>query len=222
MKTKLILGAVAAAALAGCASMLPGPTATATLAPTAGNTTAGTVQFVQRGDRVHVSGEVRGLRPNAEHGFHVHEKGDCSSPDATSAGGHYNPRGQRHGRHGTGMHHVGDLPSLRSDATCWRVGESTYRYRSSEAAPLTPANQRCEHIGDDDRQDEGQHHRTCRPDDQQQDESAVVGSSENQIRKLRHGGNYTCHSDQGQQSRPDRRAAHERRRHGRERIAPRR
>jgi superoxide dismutase, Cu-Zn family len=117
MKTgHLILGAIAAAALAGCASMLPGPTATATLAPTAGNTTSGTVQFVQRGDRVHVSGEVRGLRPNAGHGFHVHEKGDCSSPDATSAGGHYNPRGQRHGRHGTGMHHVGDLPSLRADA----------------------------------------------------------------------------------------------------------
>ena len=112
----LILGAIAAAALAGCASMLPGPTATATLAPTAGNTTAGTVQFVQRGDRVHVSGEVRGLRPNAEHGFHVHEKGDCSSGDGNSAGGHFNPDGAPHGRHGAGTHHVGDIPSLRANA----------------------------------------------------------------------------------------------------------
>jgi Cu-Zn family superoxide dismutase len=114
-RNNLILGAVAAAALAGCASMLPGPTAMATLAPTAGNTTSGTVQFAQRGDRVLVSGEVRGLRPNAEHGFHVHEKGDCSSPDGTSAGGHYNPTGRPHGRHGAGAHHAGDLPSLRAD-----------------------------------------------------------------------------------------------------------
>lgn len=114
-RSNLILGAIAAAALAGCASMMPGPTATAALAPTAGNTTAGTVQFAQRGDRVHVSGEVRGLRPNAEHGFHVHEKGDCSSADGTSAGGHYNPGGRPHGRHGVGAHHAGDLPSLRAD-----------------------------------------------------------------------------------------------------------
>ena len=115
-RPRLILGAMAAAALAGCAGMMPGPTATATLAPTAGNTTSGTVQFAQRGDRVRVSGEVRGLRPNGEHGFHVHEKGDCSSADGTSAGGHYNPAGRPHGRHGAGAHHAGDLPSLRADA----------------------------------------------------------------------------------------------------------
>ena len=117
-RTLLVPTLLAAAALAGCAGMMPGsgPTATATLAPTAGNTTTGTVQFVQRGERVQVSGEVRGLRPNAEHGFHVHEKGDCSAPDATSAGGHYNPGNRPHGRHATGMHHAGDLPSLRADA----------------------------------------------------------------------------------------------------------
>jgi Cu-Zn family superoxide dismutase len=114
-RTNLILSA-AVVALAGCASFSSGPTATATLAPTAGNTTSGTVQFAQRGDRVQVTGEVRGLRPNAEHGFHVHEKGDCSAPDATSAGGHYNPTARPHGRHGTGAHHTGDLPSLRADA----------------------------------------------------------------------------------------------------------
>ena len=108
--------AAAVATLAGCASMAGGPRATATLTPTTGNTTAGTVRFVQSGDTVKVSGEVRGLKPGAEHGFHVHEKGDCSSGDGMSAGGHFNPGNAPHGRHGSGGHHAGDLPSVRADA----------------------------------------------------------------------------------------------------------
>lgn len=113
------LAAAAAIALAGCANLPGGAaaagSAVANLAPTTGNTTSGTVRFTQQGDRVLVVGEVRGLRPNAEHGFHVHERGDCSSGDGNSAGGHYNPAGQPHGRHGAGAHHAGDLPSLRAD-----------------------------------------------------------------------------------------------------------
>lgn len=89
-----------ALALAGCASAPDGPTAEAQLQPTRGNATSGEVRFVQRGDKVLVSGEVRGLKPNGEHGFHIHEKGDCSSGDGMSAGGHFNPLGQRHGAHG--------------------------------------------------------------------------------------------------------------------------
>ena len=111
-----LLAAALAASLAGCAHRAPGLTATATLTPTTGNATTGTVQFVQSGDRVQVSGEIRGLKPGAEHGFHVHERGDCSSGDGMSAGGHFNPEGAPHGRHGTGAHHVGDIPSLRANA----------------------------------------------------------------------------------------------------------
>ena len=74
-----------------------------------------------------VSGEVRGLRPNAEHGFHVHEKGDCSSGDGMSAGGHFNPTGAPHGQHGAGPHHAGDLPNLRADAS----GVARFSYESS-------------------------------------------------------------------------------------------
>jgi Cu-Zn family superoxide dismutase len=118
MKNCTILSlALAATALAGCASMRGGPTASAALAPTTGSTTAGTVRFAQQGDKVVVSGEIRGLKPNAEHGFHVHEKGDCSSGDGMSAGGHYNPAGAPHGRHGTGRQHAGDLQSLRADGS---------------------------------------------------------------------------------------------------------
>lgn len=102
-------------ALSGCATP-QGPAATASLRPTTGNNTSGTVRFVQSGDQVIVSGEVRGLKPGAVHGFHVHEKGDCSSGDGNSAGGHFNPEGKAHGQHGQGAHHAGDLASLRADA----------------------------------------------------------------------------------------------------------
>ena len=102
--------------VSGCATMSTAPQATAQLSPTRGNATAGQVRFAQSGDKVVVSGRITGLRPNAEHGFHVHEKGDCSSGDGMSTGGHFNPGGKPHGAHGRGEHHVGDLPSLRADA----------------------------------------------------------------------------------------------------------
>ena len=117
MKQHLYLLATTAVALAGCAHFF-GPAATATLSPTMGNNTAGTVRFAQeKGGRVLVTGEISGLKPNAEHGFHIHEKGDCSSGDGNSAGGHYNPNAQPHGRHEMGPHHAGDLQSLRADAS---------------------------------------------------------------------------------------------------------
>jgi Cu-Zn family superoxide dismutase len=92
-----------------------GPTATADLKPTAGNTTAGTARFAQHGDHVMVVARVTGLKPGQEHGFHVHEKGDCSSPDGMSTGGHFNPTGKPHGPQNA-EHHVGDLPALKADA----------------------------------------------------------------------------------------------------------
>ncbi len=124
----LTLAALAAlAALAGCATMSAGPSAVASLAPTAGNSAAGTVRFAQSGGKVMVSGEVRGLKPNAEHGFHVHEKGDCSSGDGMSTGGHFNPSGAPHGSHGMGTHHAGDLPVLKANAS----GVATFSYESN-------------------------------------------------------------------------------------------
>ena len=117
MRALSLLAAAAALTLVGCASKVSlGPMAVAQLAPTTGSTTSGRVMFTPSGDKVVVSGEVRGLKPNAEHGFHVHEKGDCSSGDGMSAGGHFNPTGAPHGQHGTGPHHAGDLQRLRADA----------------------------------------------------------------------------------------------------------
>ncbi len=116
MNARFALACTAAIIMAGCASTPSGPVATAKLEPTRGNTATGTLRFVQAGDVVRVSGEIRGLKPGAEMGFHIHEKGDCSSGDGMSAGGHFNPGGQQHGHFGHGAHHAGDLPSLRADA----------------------------------------------------------------------------------------------------------
>lgn len=103
--------------LTACASTPSGPRAVAQLQSTTGHTATGTISFTQAGDKVIIAGEVRGLKPNAEHGFHVHEKGDCSSGDGLSAGGHFNPGGKSHGQHAMGTHHAGDLPSLKADAS---------------------------------------------------------------------------------------------------------
>ena len=101
--------------LSGCATQFDGPSANARLIPTKGNTASGFVTFKTIGSKVLVTAEIQGLKPNAEHGFHVHEKGDCSSGDGMSTGGHFNPSGKAHGAHGSGTHHAGDLPSLVAD-----------------------------------------------------------------------------------------------------------
>ena len=117
MKARLAMLA-ATLVVAGCASMgmgAKGPSAVANLQPTKGNDAKGTVTFSQAGDVVHVSANISGLKPNATHGFHVHEKGDCSSGDGMSTGGHFNPAGKPHGPQ-SGEHHAGDMPSLNADS----------------------------------------------------------------------------------------------------------
>jgi Cu-Zn family superoxide dismutase len=103
--------------LAGCAATptASGPAAVADLAPTKGNTVKGTVTFTQQGDKVLVEAKLSGLTPGG-HGFHVHEKGDCSADDAMSAGGHFNPYGKGHGRPTSPERHAGDMPMLSADA----------------------------------------------------------------------------------------------------------
>lgn len=119
MKRLLVTAVIGA--LAGCASMGASDTAprraVANLAPTTGNDAKGTVTFTQAGDKVRVRVQLTGLKPNGEHGFHVHEKGDCSSGDGMSAGGHFNPMAKPHGDyHKGGDRHVGDMPNVKSDA----------------------------------------------------------------------------------------------------------
>ncbi|MBK8667512.1 MAG: superoxide dismutase family protein [Burkholderiales bacterium] len=138
MKTHVLRTAALAAAVAGLAACAtsntntgeanennPRTEASARLTSAAGGAalpnpqspTQGAVKFSQVRDIVSASGSVTGLAPNARHAFHVHEKGDCSSPDFNSAGGHFNPTSQPHGAHGSGKHHLGDMPELVTDAS---------------------------------------------------------------------------------------------------------
>lgn len=92
--------------------------ATATLAPTQGHSAAGRIRLQSDGDRVRLTGFVTGLSPGRQHGFHIHERGDCSSPDASSAGEHFDPAGSRgHGGPEAARRHAGDLPNLQADAS---------------------------------------------------------------------------------------------------------
>ena len=115
-----LLSLLTAAALAGCQGMMggsSGPSATANLQPTKGNKAAGTITFTQVGDKVRVAGEITGLTPGREHGFHVHEAGDCSSGDGMSTKGHFNPFGKPHGNPSGAERHAGDMPQLKADAS---------------------------------------------------------------------------------------------------------
>jgi Cu-Zn family superoxide dismutase len=89
--------------------------AAAILEGRSGTEVRGSVTFIPAGDKVIVSARVTGLTPG-EHGFHVHEVGDCSAPDATSAKGHFNPGAKPHGHHEGSEHHAGDLPNLLAGA----------------------------------------------------------------------------------------------------------
>ena len=90
--------------------------AVANLKPTQGNEAQGTVTFAKVEDGVRVVADITGLTPG-EHGFHIHEHGDCSAPDASSAGGHFNPTGMPHGGPDAAQHHLGDLGNITANPT---------------------------------------------------------------------------------------------------------
>jgi Cu-Zn family superoxide dismutase len=91
--------------------------AVANLASASGSLVSGRLQVMTMGaNAVHIAGDVGGLAPGSSHGFHVHEKGDCSAADGSSAGGHFNPAGNPHGSMDHGPHHAGDIDNIVADA----------------------------------------------------------------------------------------------------------
>lgn len=89
--------------------------AVATLLPRGGSGVEGTVTFTRTATGLAVSASLKGLGAGS-HGFHVHEFGDCSAPDATSAGGHFNPTGDPHAGPDAEKRHVGDLGNIEAKA----------------------------------------------------------------------------------------------------------
>ncbi len=122
--------------ISGCETMQQEPEARgerhaiATIKPSAAaatqpsnNDVTGKITFAEEGDHgVKVVIDLKGLTPDTKHGFHIHEKGDLSAPDLSSAGAHYNPTGMHHGgappREGemtTMQRHAGDLGNVTAD-----------------------------------------------------------------------------------------------------------
>jgi Cu-Zn family superoxide dismutase len=90
------------------------PDAIALLKPTAGNTAEGVVYFSAVENGVRVVAKLSNLAPGP-HGFHIHAFGDCSAPDGSSAGGHFNPDDKPHGAPSDKHRHMGDLGNLIAD-----------------------------------------------------------------------------------------------------------
>ena len=127
---RTLLPAAAVLALAACTSAppkappVPPPVAAvstaamaeANLSPASASLVSGRLALVPESGGVHITGVIGGLQPLQQPAFHVHERGDCSAVDASSAGNHFNPTQQPHGRPGAGPHHLGDMENLRADA----------------------------------------------------------------------------------------------------------
>jgi Cu-Zn family superoxide dismutase len=88
--------------------------ATAELNPTKGNNVKGTVTFTKEENGIKVVADIEGLKPG-KHGFHIHEGGDCSAPDGSSAGGHFNPFHEHHSAPTDTARHAGDLGNITAD-----------------------------------------------------------------------------------------------------------
>ena len=82
----------------------------------AGSGVSGRLTATRTSTGVHLQGRLTGANAGDEHAIHVHERGDCSAADASSAGDHFNPGAAPHGHPDKAEHHAGDLPNLSADS----------------------------------------------------------------------------------------------------------
>lgn len=82
--------------------------------PTKGNNVQGLVTFSPVEGGIKIVADIANLKPG-KHGFHIHEFGDCSAEDGSSAGGHFNPTKMKHGGPNSEERHAGDLGNLEAD-----------------------------------------------------------------------------------------------------------
>lgn len=111
------LGAGSVMAADAPASKAPPVQTTANVALTAapGSQVKGDLTLASQGTGLTIRGEVSGLTPRQEHGFHVHEVGECAPPDFKSAGEHFNPTMDPHGGPKAKARHLGDIPNIKAD-----------------------------------------------------------------------------------------------------------
>ncbi len=84
------------------------------LEPKSGSKARGIASFAKVGDDIEILISVTNVTPGA-HGIHLHEKGDCSASDASSAGDHFNPAHLTHGQPDPKVFHMGDLGNINVD-----------------------------------------------------------------------------------------------------------
>src|SRR5258706_8169905 len=100
--SKLALIGLCAVILPACAThngatIYEDPSAIAVLSSTQGSSVHGVATFVRSGGVAMVNVNMTGFKPNSIHGLHIHESGDCTARDGSSAGGHFNPTSSDHG-----------------------------------------------------------------------------------------------------------------------------
>ncbi|MGO9018357.1 MAG: superoxide dismutase family protein [Syntrophobacteraceae bacterium] len=117
VKGALLSGIILGVALAGCSRKMEEvqvKDAIAVMNPTEGSKVRGVVSFTKDGKGVRIVAKIEGLSPGP-HGFHIHEFGNCTSPEANSAGGHFNPTDMPHAGPKSEKRHAGDLGNLEAD-----------------------------------------------------------------------------------------------------------
>ena len=107
----LLVGCERARQQAGVLSTTPAKQANAMIASSSDSGVTGVAVFTQNGDQITLTVEIQGATPGL-HAVHIHANGNCSSPDGTSAGGHWNPTGVAHGTWGEGEFHLGDIGNI--------------------------------------------------------------------------------------------------------------
>ncbi len=123
---------VAGLMLTGCATMPGGsPQATAELKNARGEA-VGTASFWEDANGVRLAVQVRDSSPG-RHGIHIHAVGKCDPPEFTTAGGHFNPGGKKHGLKTPAGPHAGDLPNLEVGTD--RTGRIEYLTRLLTLGP---------------------------------------------------------------------------------------
>jgi Cu-Zn family superoxide dismutase len=137
MQLRGIVVVVAAMATGvGCGGSLESfsPSVQSSLLAKSGSRIEGSATFGEAGSYVKLEIVARGV-PAGKHGMHIHEKGDCSAADGSSAGSHWNPTGEMHGQPGTAHHHIGDLGNVLVGengelsftflSPAWRIADGT-------------------------------------------------------------------------------------------------
>jgi Cu-Zn family superoxide dismutase len=116
------------------------------------NKVHGVITFTQHGDEVEISGKITGLS-EGKHGFHVHEFGDCSSPDGLSAGGHFDMAKHDHGGPDSDNRHIGDLGNIEADGNGLAVIKKTDKVISLNGAHSIIGRSIIVHAKEDDLKD---------------------------------------------------------------------